>query len=73
MNIKIPINKYGKIIKGDHKNWLIYIQDDKENTGGYLILYKPSKDSELGYDDWVEKYEDLKQYFSEANWEIEWE
>jgi hypothetical protein len=70
---KIEINKYGKIIRGEYENWLIYIQDDKENTGGYLILYMPAKDSKVGYDDWVENNECLKQYFLNSDMEMQWE
>jgi hypothetical protein len=35
-NIKIGIT--GKILEGRHKGWYIYVEDDFENTGGYLIL-----------------------------------
>ena len=71
--IKVKINKYDKIIKGDYEGQFIFIQDDKENTGGYLILISKEKKSDIGYDSWVEKYEDLKQYFLESKWKIEWE
>lgn len=70
---EIKINQYGKIVKGDYKGWLVFIKDDKENTGGYLILISPSKNSDIGYDDWVLNYENLKQYFLECKWIIEWE
>lgn len=70
---EIKINRYGKIIKGDYKGWVVFIQDDKENTGGYLILISQEKKSDIGFDAWVENYDDLKQYFLESEWEIEWE
>ena len=70
---EIKVNRYGRIINGDYKGWSVFIQDDKENTGGYLILISQSKNSNIGYDDWVENYENLKQYFLESKWEIEWE
>ena len=71
--MEIRINQYGKIIQGDYKDWFLFIQDDKENTGGYLILISEEKKSDIGFDTWVEKYEDLKQYFLESKWKIEWE
>lgn len=70
---EIIINKYGKILKGDYKGRTVFIQDDKENTGGFLILISQEKKSNFGYDDWVENYDDLKKYFLESKWEIEWE
>ena len=70
---KIEINKYGKIIKGEYKNWFVFIEDDQENTGGYLILIMKTKENGPGYDAWVENYEDLKEYFLESDWKIQWE
>lgn len=70
--IHVKIGKYGRILKGDHKNWYVYIKDDAENTGGYLILLSSSLDpnDSMGFDDWVENYSDLNKYFS--SWKIEW-
>lgn len=30
--------------------FFVYVQDDKENTGGYLILISQEKKSNVGYD-----------------------
>lgn len=57
-------------MKGEYKSWLVFIQYYKKS---YLVLISPSKNPDKGYDDWVENYEYLKQYFLESKWEIEWE
>lgn len=65
------IKTKGRILEGKYKNWHIFIQDDTENTGGYLILLSSPNESE-GYDDWVENWQSLEGYFREANWKIQW-
>ena len=69
---EIKINQYGKIIKGEKKGWFIFVQDDQENTGGYLILISPSINSKIGFDAWVLNEDDLRKYFLESEWEIDW-
>jgi hypothetical protein len=68
----IHINKKGRIIKGDLSGQYVLIQDDAENTGGYLILTATDIDFQHGHDDWVEDMEALERYFKEAQWQIEW-
>jgi len=67
----IEIGRKGKILQGRKIGNYVIIQDDIENTGGYLILTSPESDFLQGFDDWVEK-EDLEAYVKESNWEIEW-
>jgi hypothetical protein len=71
---EIFLNKIGKIIHGKQKNWFVKIEDDTKRSGGYYVLMCKtfSFDNEV-FDDWLENYEDLKQYFSEKKWEIEWQ
>lgn len=70
----IKINVIGKIIEGDNKGWYVLIQEDFENTGGYLILISkdPSFQSGLGCDYWVEKYRNLVGFFNESRWQVHW-
>ena len=70
---EIKINHYGKILKGDKKDWFVFIKDDREISGGFLILISPSINSKSGFDDWVLDYKTLEEYFIESQWEIEWE
>lgn len=71
---EIKIATPGLIIEGEQKGWYVLIQDDSENTGGYLILVTPPPKSIglIGYDNWVENFQALKSYFQEANWKIIW-
>lgn len=73
-NQTIKINVIGKILEGDNKGWYVRVEEDFENTGGYLILVSERNDflSTQGYDYWVEKYENLIGFFQESKWQIEW-
>lgn len=69
----IFFDRIGKIILGKHKNWFIKIKDDTKKSGGYYILLsKTNSFNKEVFDDWLENYEDLKQYFFEKEWIIEW-
>ena len=70
MSLIREIGKKGLITEGEHSGFFVRIEDDKANTGGYLILV--FKDENVGFDSWVETEKDLEQYFHEAEWKIEW-
>ena len=71
--MEVKINTNGIIKSQDEYNgWLIFIEGDPEDPGDYLILLKENIPGGKGYDDWVEKYEDLSHYLEESNWVIEW-
>ena len=59
-------------MKGDDAGSFVKIQDDSENTGGYLILLSDRDDFSSGSDDWVEDSKALEQYFEESEWEVNW-
>ncbi len=71
---KLKIESYGQILEGELKGWYIFIQDDLENTGGYLILFNASLESTdlRGFDAWVENRQSLDEYFRETKWKIQW-
>jgi predicted transcriptional regulator len=71
----IKLDTVGKIVKGDQQGWYILIEHDPDDTGGYYIFQAPNekvKESKEGYDDWLEKFEDITAYFTESSWIIEW-
>jgi hypothetical protein len=72
--MNMEVGKVGFIKEGKHKGWHIKIQDDSENTGGFLVLYNqsPTFSSDLGSDDWVENIEALSDYFDESKLKVEW-
>ena len=69
-NIKVGI--VGKIIKGDEEGSFIKVVDDKINTGGYLILTSSNTSFNNSFDGWVENELELKNYFIESGWKVEW-
>lgn len=73
MKDRIKIGNIGRILKGDNVGFFIKVQDDSENTGGYLILQSKSDDFTSGFDDWVENSRALEQFFKESKWEIDWQ
>lgn len=67
----VQIGKKGRVLSEDLRTLFVLVQDDRENSGGYLILKSHKSDFSDGYDDWVEEAK-LDAYFSEAGWKIEW-
>jgi len=72
MSKKIKIGTIGKIVKGDDSGCWIKIEDDSQNTGGFLIHQSETTTFAEGSDDWVENLEALEGYFQESMWEIDW-
>jgi hypothetical protein len=70
----IKIGIVGKIRSGEHEGWYVRVQDDRADTGGFLVLVSsnPTFESGKGFDDWVESSERLDDYFREAGWTVEW-
>ena len=72
-DIKIGIT--GKILEGRHQDWYIFVKDDSQNTGGYLILvfdHREQSKSTKGYDRWAEDDNILLEMFKSANWKVHW-
>jgi hypothetical protein len=69
----IKIGVPGRIVDGQDAGSFVYIQDDIENTGGYLILQSGRvEDVQRGYDNWVEGWGGLEQWFRNCRWRIDW-
>ena len=75
--MKIPINVRGSILTGEHPGMSVRVEDDTENTGGYLIYtWCPESDGpnqDNAFDDWVGSENDLEAYFQESGWTILWD
>ena len=72
MIASIPIGKVGRIISGQEQGCYVKIQDDRANTGGYLVLIGKNRDFSPGSDDWVQDLDQLNRYFEVSAWTIEW-
>lgn len=68
----IQINKVGLILHGSQSGWFVKVVDDSAESGGFLVFTADNQEMRGAFDGWVEKYEDLPQYFSEKKWQIEW-
>lgn len=72
MKRDIKIGHLGHIKVGDDAGSFLKIVDDRESTGGFLVLVGLNKDFSDGSDNWVENEEKLEAYFTVSGWEIEW-
>jgi hypothetical protein len=72
--MEIKLGKIGIITEGKMKGYYIRIDDDFENTGGFLIIYNsaPDMSSSNGYDDWVENEECLRDFCIDNSWIVNW-
>lgn len=70
--MQVRIGQIDRIIAGYEIGNYVKVIDDKENTGGYLILIAAAPNMQVGFDNWVENKEALAGYFVEAGWSIEW-
>lgn len=75
MMTNIPVGVVGHIRNGSEPHPYVLVEDDEDNTGGYLILTSTipdfeSKDGE-GFDNWVLK-DELEDFFQEKGWQIDW-
>ncbi|WP_143273366.1 hypothetical protein [Azospirillum palustre] len=70
--LDIRIDQVGRIVKGEGVGRYIKIIDDFKSTGGFLILDDEDQSMSQCFDSWVENSTDLKQFFEESGWEIEW-
>mgnify|MGYP000233079536 FL=1 len=68
----IEINKTGKIIKGDYFGWSVRILNDKDYTGGFLVLLISPFNPQDSYDHWVSDARELNAWFAAQGWEIDW-
>lgn len=67
------INSKGKINSGELTGWYIWIVDDSESTGGYLVIQSPNIDFKgKGFDNWFASIDEVEQFFNHNKWEIEW-
>lgn len=59
----------GQITSESLKGWTVIVQDDRKNTGGYLVILKNANEQ---YDEWVGDYKDLEKLFDTREWQVAW-
>lgn len=69
----IKIGKVGRITAGDEFEKFIRINELPDDPPSYLILLAEDSAFLNGCGDyWVENREDLREFFTEAHWEVDW-
>jgi hypothetical protein len=69
---QIRIATTGQIIAGKYTGWFVRVEDDTENTNGYLILISKSPQMTSCFDDWVVDMTSVASVFSERAWSVDW-
>jgi hypothetical protein len=67
----IKINVRGLVRSGRWAGRYVTIEDNRELTGGYLILFEPDAKGQGGGDIWVER-KDLEPLFADAAPQVDW-
>ncbi|CAG0991648.1 hypothetical protein BURK2_02421 [Burkholderiales bacterium] len=70
--MEVRLGKVGKIIAGDDTGHYVKVIDDREDSGGFLILIAKTQDMQDGYDSWVEDEKALYRFFEESRWIVDW-
>jgi hypothetical protein len=70
---EIRIGVRGRITAGRDAGASVFIQDVASSTGGFLVLVGQDLTEPVGYDDWVKDLNDLKDYFTQVGWRVEWD
>ena len=74
--MKIKIGTPGDVLNSGKPGHTVRIQDDRDNTGGFLVLERwqgsAGPNPEGAFDSWVESEADLQRFFAEAGYEIAW-
>jgi hypothetical protein len=72
----IPIGVEGKVTNASQPGLMIRVEDDAENTGGFLIYQwwegSDGPNEQGAFDDWVESVEDLQRFFTHKGWSVLW-
>ena len=70
----IRIGVKGKIASGEERGRFVLIQDDRDGSGGFLIVTAADRKHTVeGADCWLESREALAQFVEESDCVIEWE
>jgi hypothetical protein len=72
MSDTIELGRRGRIREGRWSGQSIFIEDDRQTTGGFLVLLGSDAAGENAGDIWVEA-DGLAKAFAEAAWVVEWE
>lgn len=75
-NMDIPLEVDGWISNSSHSEHFVRVQDDRTQSGGFLIyerwLGSMGPGSNGAFDSWVENDVALIRFFADAGWVVEW-
>jgi hypothetical protein len=75
-NMRITLEVGGWITNSSHLEHFVRVQDDRAQSGGFLIhehwLGSKGPGPNGAFDSWVEDEVALTRFFAEAGWVVEW-
>lgn len=74
--MQVPVGVLGTILNSQNQGHVVRIEDDRSNSGGFLVIQRWQGSNGPGadgwFDDWVQDREQLAQYIADAGWEVRW-
>lgn len=75
-DMTIPLNVEGRIVNAAREGHFVRVEDDRVNTGGFLIYEwwsgSDGPNDKGAFDSWVESKETLSRFFAESEWTVQW-
>jgi hypothetical protein len=62
----------GTIVNGEKAGYRIRVEDDWDNTGGFLIVFENPDDPRVGGDYWVETFQDVVRGLAQLGCNVQW-
>ena len=74
MGVDIPAGVVGRIVAGQERGRFVYIVDDRDKSGGWLVLTAADRQfSDRVFDAWAADRDALEGFFIDSEWSVEWE
>ncbi|HVT33294.1 MAG TPA: hypothetical protein VHE32_11635 [Rhodanobacteraceae bacterium] len=74
--MKIPVNVIGTILNSEKIAHRVKVVNDVGDTGGFYIFEwwdeSDGPNEHRAFDSWVESQNDLRQFFAQSGWQIDW-
>jgi hypothetical protein len=63
----------GTVLEGEKAGYRVRVEDDYDNTGGFLIIFMTPDQPGMGGDYWVEAFEDISKGLEQLGLKMQWD